>query len=274
MSQAIRARATTALSVGLLAAAGCRPPAPEEVESVSVVTVKTASVTLGTILGTVQAAGVVTPAPGAELVVVAPEAARIVEIPRGPGDCVRTGDVLVRFDIPGTAAEVQRQQAEAGRAQAALDASTAARARARDLFERGVAARREMEETTRAVADAEAMVAQARASLAAAQDIASRSVVRATFDGIIVKRLHNPGDLVEAVASDPVLRVIDPHRLEVGGVGAPRRRHARHGGGDSPADGPRARGTAGCAKTLSRPVAVDPGTATVPVRLAFTGRIR
>ena len=38
--------------------------------------------------------------------------------------------------------------------------------------------------------------------------------MRATFDGIIVKRLHNPGDIAEAVASDPVL-AIDPHRLEV-----------------------------------------------------------
>ena len=272
MILAIRARSAVAMvSIGLLAAAGCSTPAPEEVESASVVTVKTAAAALGTITGTVQATGLVTPAPGAELVVIAPEAGRIVEIPRGPGDQVRAGDVLVRFDIPGTAAELQRQQAEVGRAQAALDAAMAARNRARDLFERGVAARRDMEESTRAEAEAEAMLAQARAALAAAQNIAARSVVRATFDGIIVKRLHNPGDLVEAAAGDQVLRVIDPRRLEVVAsvplADAPRVKASAQARltGLAPGAEPVA------LKTLSRPVAVDPGTATVPVRLAFTG---
>jgi RND family efflux transporter MFP subunit len=178
---------------------------------------------------------------------------------------------LVRFDIPGTAAELQRQQAEVGRAQAALDAAMAARNRARDLFERGVAARRDMEESTRAEAEAEALLAQARAALAAAQNIAARSVVRATFDGIIVKRLHNPGDLVEAAAGDQVLRVIDPRRLEVVAsvplADAPRVKAGAQARltGLAPGAEPVA------LKTLSRPVAVDPGTATVPVRLAFTG---
>ena len=45
--------------------------------------------------------------------------------------------------------------------------------------------------------------------------MAGRATVRATFDGIVARRMHNPGDLVEATASDPVLRVIDPRRLEV-----------------------------------------------------------
>ena len=44
------------------------------------------------IRGVVHATGIVTPAPGAELVVVAPEAARIVEMPRAEGDRVRRGD--------------------------------------------------------------------------------------------------------------------------------------------------------------------------------------
>ena len=47
------------------------------------------------------------------------------------------------------------------------------------------------------------------------RQLASRQTVAATFDGVIAKRFHNPGDLVEATASDPVLRVIDPARLQV-----------------------------------------------------------
>ncbi len=84
-----------------------------------------------------------------------------------------------------------------------------------DLFDRGVAARKEVEDADRAVADAQAALAQAEAARAAANLVAARSVVRATFDGVVAKRYHNPGDLVEPVSADPVLRVIDPRRLEV-----------------------------------------------------------
>ena len=47
-----------------------------------------------------SATAIVTPAPGADLVVTAPEAARIAEMPHAEGERVRKGDLLVRFDIP------------------------------------------------------------------------------------------------------------------------------------------------------------------------------
>ena len=250
---------------------GCARHAAEEVESETVVAVKTAPAALGTIRGMVHATGLVNPAPGADLVVVAPEAARIAEVPRAAGDRVRRGDLLVRFEIPTAAAEVERQQAEVRRAQATVDSANATLTRARELFERGVAARKEVEDATRGVADASAALAQARASLASSQTLANRSVVRATFDGLVAKRSHNPGDLVEPSAGDPVLRVIDPTRLEVVAsvpladasrieVGAPARL--------SPAAGGSAEVTL---KVISRPAAVDAGTATIPVRLGFVG---
>jgi RND family efflux transporter MFP subunit len=201
--------------------------------------------------------------------VIAPEPARIAEIPHSEGDRVQQGDVLVRFEIPNAAAEVQRQNAELQRAQAAVANAKANQIRAQNLFDRGVAARKDVEDADRAVADAEASVEQARASLAAASATAARSVVRATFAGIVAKRYHNPGDVVEAVAGDPVLRVIDPRRLEAVAsvplsdsprivIGAPARLAAVPTGG--PAVG---------LKVVSRPAAVDPGTATVPIRLGF-----
>src|SRR5207344_683489 len=101
--------------------------------------------------------------------------------------------------------------------------------------------------------------------------VAARSVVRATFDGLVAKRLHNPGDLVDAAASDPVLRVIDPRRLEVV-ASVPLADAARVMEGAVARLTGLAPGAPPVAlKTLSRPMAVDPGTATVPVRLAFTG---
>jgi RND family efflux transporter MFP subunit len=203
------------------------------------------------------------------LLVIAPEPARIVEIPKAEGDTVKRGDVLVRFEIPSTAAEVSKQEAETTRAQARIENARAALVRAKDLFDRGVAARKEVEDATKELADAEADLAAAQAAKAAAGAMAARSVVRATFDGIVAKRSHNPGDLIEATASDAVLRVVDPRRVEVVAsvpiadalgitVGAPARIvDASASAGDS------------SLKVVAQPAAVQPGTATVAVRLGF-----
>jgi RND family efflux transporter MFP subunit len=264
-----RPLAAVALSLALGSAlASCARRATEEVESETVVTVKTEAAATGDIRGVIHATGLVSPAPGAELVVVAPEPARVAEVPHAVGDRVRRGDVLVRFEIPSSAAEVQKQQAEVVRAQATLESANAARTRAGELFERGVAARREVEEATRAVADAQAALAQAQAALAASRTLAARSVVRATFDGLVARRLHNPGDLVEASASDPVLRVIDPRHLEIV-ASVPL--------SDAPRVQPGAAGRIAATDTMpeialkvvSRPAAVEAGTATIPVRLAL-----
>ena len=265
-----RAILTVLTGAAIATLTACGNKSVEEVDSEAVVSVKTAVATVGTIRGVVHATATVTPAPGAELVVVAPEPARIAELPHAGGDRVRRGDLLVRFEVPNSTAEVQRQQAEVARAQATLDNARRAQQRARELFDRGVAARKEVEDANRAVADAEAALAQARASLVAAQALAGRGVVRATFDGIVATRLHNPGDLVEATASDPVLRVIDPRRLEVVAAvplaDAPR---VEIGATAHLAAAPTTAPQVGL-KVVSRPAAVEAGTATVPIRLAFT----
>ena len=253
----------------VLVVTGCSKEPPEEVESHTVVPVTVVPAHVGAITALTRATGLVVPAPGAELLVVAPEPARIVDMPKAEGDLVKRGDVLVRFEIPSMAAEVSKQQAEMQRAQARLDNARAAQARAHDLFDRGVAARKEVEDADREFADANADVSGARAAANAAETIAARSVVRASFDGIVAKRSHNPGDLVEAAASDPVLRIIDPRRLEVlASVPVADSLNVKVGALARIADEPNGL-PAAVLKVVARPVAVQPGTATVSVRLSF-----
>jgi RND family efflux transporter MFP subunit len=250
----------------------CGRSAPEEVETESVVPVKTALVELGTIRGVIHATGVVSPAPGADLVVIAPEPGRIVDLPKAEGDRVRRGDLLVRFEIPSMAADLTAKTAEVARAKARIQNAKAARTRAHDLYERGVAARKDEEDADRELSDAEASLTEALAAQAASEVIASRLIVRATFDGIVAKRSHNPGDMVESSASDPVLRVIDPKRLEVSALipvpdvprivlGASGRIANSSGSTD---DAPET------VKVISRPGVVDVNTATTPIRLALS----
>ena len=169
----------------------------------------------GSLRAIIRTTGVVTPAAGAEFMATAPEPARIVEIPPAEGDRVARGDVLVRFDVPSAAAEAARHEADIARAQALLESARVAQARARELVERGIISRREMENADRELADAQADLGRAEAARRTSEAAAARAIVRAPFAGIIAQRLHNPGDVVQGIATDPILRLVDPDRLEV-----------------------------------------------------------
>ena len=252
-----------------LATANCSRQSAEETESQAPVPVKVEEARIGSIRAVLHATGIINPAPEGELIVIAPEAGRILEITRAEGERVAKGDVLVRFEIPSLTAEVQRQAAEVQRAQSALTTAKANQTRQRDLFERGIAARKDMEDADHVVADAEAAVGQAEASRAAAVTSAARATVRATFNGVIAQRFHNPGDVVEPAASDPVLRVIDPRRLEVV-ASVPLSESSRVTVGAAGWMKAAVTGAPDLAlKVVSRPAQVEQGTAAIPVRLAF-----
>jgi RND family efflux transporter MFP subunit len=265
----MRLRTATVLAILAMAISGCGQQDPEEVDSETVVPVTTETATTGSIRATLSVTGTVTAAPGADLLVIAPEAARIAELPKAEGDRVRVGDLLVRFEIPSLTADVGSTRAELTRAQARLANARAAQTRARELFDRGVGARKEMENADRELADAEAGVMEAMVALTAAQTAIDRTTVRARFDGIIAKRSHNPGDLVEAAATDPVLRVVDPRHLEITAA-IPIADLARIAIGANANMADPAGGKPIPLKVVSRPAAVDPNTATAPIRLAFT----
>jgi len=190
------------------------PPEPENDAEIAV-PVAAQPARRGSLRAIIRTTGVVTPAAGSEFIATAPEPARILEIPPAEGDRVARGDVLVQFDVPSAAAEAARQQADIARTQALLENARVAQMRARELVERGIISRREMENADREVADAQAEVARAEAARQASDAAAARSIIRAPFAGVITQRLHNPGDVVQGIATDPILRLVDPDRLEV-----------------------------------------------------------
>ena len=62
---------------------------------------------------------------------------------------------------------------------------------------------------------AESALAQSKSALEAAKSAHDRTIVRARFGGIVTKVLHKPGDRVTGGSSDPVLRLVDPTRLQI-----------------------------------------------------------
>jgi RND family efflux transporter MFP subunit len=229
---------------------------------VTVVTART-----GPIRPVVAATGQVKPAPGAELLVTPPQDARIAELPKGVGAPVRRGELLVRFQIPSLEADVATKRSDLARAEAQLETSRKNLARLSALLQRGIAARKEVEDAQRDVAQGEATVAEARGTLAAANQLAGREVVRAPFDGVIIARTRQPGDIVSPGAPDPLLRVIDPSRLQVeaavpaGDLGKIiTGSTARVRGASFPEE---------AARLIARPPSVDPASGTALVWLTF-----
>lgn len=259
-------RGTLLLSTAALAVSiACRHEAPEEIETQTPVAVVVEAAKTGPVREVIAASGLVSPAPGAELLVTAPEAARIVEIPKAEGDRVRGGDLLVRFEIPSLTAGASTARAGIDQAEARVENAKAARDRVAGLFERGVAARKEVEDAERELREATAALAQARSTAGAANTLADRTIVRARFDGVIAKRWHNPGDLAEPGVSDPILRVIDPNRLEI--VAAVPVASLSRVTASAPARVIDPAGDTIEASVIARPAAVEAGAVTAAVRL-------
>jgi RND family efflux transporter MFP subunit len=196
--------------------AACRreAQAPVEQESLLVPVGAVPAETSG-IRAVVRATGVVSPAEGGEFLAIAPEPARIVEVTKTQGDAVKSGDVLVRFDLPSATAEVARLAADLAAAEAQLENARVNQRRVADFVDRGLVPRRDREIADRELADAQAAVDRSRTLHTKATASAERAIVRAPLDGIVASRLHNPGDVVLSTSADPVLRIVDPRRLDL-----------------------------------------------------------
>lgn len=256
----------------LLALASCHKESPEAVNTAEAVPVTVEAATSGPIRPVIAATGQVKPAAGAELLVMPPQDARIAEMTKSVGDRVRRGELLVRFQIPSLESDAAARRSDLARAEAQLKTAQQNVTRLSGLLQRGIAARKEVEDAQRDLALAEATVNETRSTTSAAGQLAGREVVRAPFDGVVVARSHQVGDMVSAGGPEPLLRVIDPSRLQIEAA-VPAAELGRVATG-SPAT---VRGAAfpdEKARVIARPPSVDPASGTALVRLAFDAPTR
>ena len=263
--------AAAAVTLSLLFGTSCRRdrPAPVERED-QVVPVGAVAAQKAAIRAVIHASGIVVPAQGGEFVVFAPEPARLLDVLKGQGDSVATGEILARFDLPSATQAVARLAADLAAAQAQAETARINHDRIRGFVERGLVARRDLENAERELADAQAALERTRTAHAAAQAGVSKGVVRAPFDGIVATRAHNPGDMILST-TDPILRIVDPRRLEVIAT-IPRSDQSRVVTG-APAR-IAAAGTEPALLTVSgRATDREPAADTVPFRLVFASPI-
>jgi membrane fusion protein (multidrug efflux system) len=219
-----------------------------------------------TLRATLNGPGVVIPAVAGDWTVYAAEMGHIASLPRGEGDAVEAGDVLVRFEYGNTTSEVSARELDVSAAERRIETARVELARVSSMYDRGYTSRNEFESATSAVTSAELELARARQQLDAAREMADRAVVRARFSGVVASLFRREGDLVNGTAMDPVLRVVDPSNLEVAmKVAAADLPRIQTG---QPATIVSVLG-AEPATVLSPPVGGDPNAATQDVRVAF-----
>jgi RND family efflux transporter MFP subunit len=247
---------------------GCGGDAPAPAETAAVVGVTVAEARVETLRDVASAPGTIVPSVAGDWTVYASETGEIVELPRQEGDTVVPGDLLVRFEIASATQEAAALELQLLEARTRLQRAEANLERQTSLNERGLTSRNEYENSRLELSTAKSQLAQAEMLAQSARSTHDRTVVRARFSGQVVKVWHAPGDMVNGGASDPVLRVIDPSRLQVA-MQLPIVALARV----VPGQAATVRAIAGSvdeqAVVASKPAAADANAPTGEVRLSF-----
>jgi RND family efflux transporter MFP subunit len=223
---------------------------------------------VGTLRDLATAPGTVVPSASGDTTIVATEPAEVLELPKKEGDPVAVGDVLVRLEVASVTQSLAAMQLEVMDATNQADRARAEFARQTSFLERGLTARNAYDASRSALAAAESSLAQVKAQLETMEASQERTVIRARFAGKVLTVWHAVGDTVRPAADDPILRVIDPTRVQVS-VQLPIAQLARIVPGQAATITPIG-GAPEAGVVATKLATADPSAPTGEVRLGFT----
>ena len=134
------------------------------------------------------------------------------------GDRVKAGQVLAQIDAPEQEREQQQLRAALAQAEAQVRLAAANLRRTEPLVAQGHVSRAILDQRQAEAASAEASRDAVAADLARIQEQLAFREVRAPFDGVVVERLVERGDLVagdQPGSGEPLFRVARVERLRV-----------------------------------------------------------
>lgn len=139
---------------------------------------------------------------------------RIVGLKVAEGDRVRSGQLLGQIDDRTYSDQLKQAEAASQQAAATLENAKLSMARNEDLFRRGIAARKDLEDAQTQEHVAEAAQRQAEAALEIAHLQVSRTQILSPLSGIVVKRFVSVGEQVDGTAAQPIVEVANLAELE------------------------------------------------------------
>jgi RND family efflux transporter MFP subunit len=139
--------------------------------------------------------------------------ARILAINVKTGDAAKAGQIVARLDPTELQSRVNQAQSALAAAEAQAAKTGADLRRTQSLFDQEAATRQTLEAAQAAAHTAQAQVAEARAAIATTESALSETVLRVPFDGTVLKRNQEPGDM--AMPGSPVLTIQSGQHLRV-----------------------------------------------------------
>jgi RND family efflux transporter MFP subunit len=139
---------------------------------------------------------------------------RVAELKVAEGDRVHAGEVVAKLDDRTFHDQLQQAEAAVEQAKANLENAKLSLARNEDLVQRGIAARKDLEDARTQNSVAEAGMRQAEAALSLARVQLARTEIRAPIDGLVAKRSVSVGEQVDGTAAQPIVEVANLTQVE------------------------------------------------------------
>ena len=182
---------------------------------VPTITADTAKVTKQTIVDDLVVRGTIAAIPNEDVKVSALVPGRVNSVTVAEGDSVRQGQIIAQLERQPF--EDQRRQAVAtvSQAKAQVENARANLERNQQLFERGIAAGKEVEDAKAQMATGQSALEQATATLNTAERNVERASVRSPISGQVVKRMVSVGEQVDGTAAQPIAEIANTDRVEL-----------------------------------------------------------
>jgi membrane fusion protein (multidrug efflux system) len=164
---------------------------------------------------TVVIRGSVAPLPNQDVRVSALVPGRVAEMRVAEGDSVTAGQVLARLDTHPYQGQLRQAEAAVQLAKANLSNAESSRKRNEDLFQHGIAARKDLEDARTQESVASASLQQADAALALARLQLDRTQLHSPLSGQVIKRFVSVGEQVDGTAAQPLVQVANLAQVEL-----------------------------------------------------------
>lgn len=209
--------AALALPAAALSACDHKAAQEDAVVSADVPTIKAeiGTVVRQNLIEPLTVRGSVMAMPNQDVRIAAIVAGRIESLPVAEGDAVKAGQIVAQIDARPLADQRRQAVAAVDQAKAALENARLNLTRTESLFQKGVAAGKEVEDARALRLTTEAALEQANAALDLADQQLTRANVRSPIDGVVVHRLVAVGEHVDGTSAQPVVEVANLGQVEV-----------------------------------------------------------
>jgi RND family efflux transporter MFP subunit len=197
----------------LLVSAGCGSNGAKTATEEPVIPVIAAKVIRGNIASTIYTTGTIFPKQ--ESMISPKTSGRIEKLYVDEGDKVEKGQPLVELEQEMLRIVVKEAKAYLKEARAQLKNLESTLKRRQKLFEEGVVGSQSLDDITTERDLAKARVQRTRASLERAEQDLKDTVITAPFDGFIVEKMMNEGEMATTMPPSNIFHLVDTRRVKI-----------------------------------------------------------